>query len=66
MTNEVSEILRGLSPEQRCGLSWGDRGDGQHWHARWRDRTTIGNGGPYRTAAQAISAVLDLEVRNNA
>lgn len=66
MTDELSEILRSLSSEQRRGLSWGDRGDGQHWHARWGDRATIENGGPYRTAAQAIRAVLDLGAHSNA
>lgn len=62
MTQNVAELLASLTPDQRKGLSWGDRGGGQYWHARWGDRSTIGNGGPYASASEAVRAVLGMEV----
>ena len=61
MTKTVEELLAALTPDQKSGLSWGDRGDGKHWQARHGGRTTIGNGGPYPSAQAAIRAVLGLE-----
>jgi hypothetical protein len=60
----LSDLLASLTPQQRCGLSWGDRAGGQHWQARWNERSTIGRGGPYLTAEDAIRAVLSLEDEN--
>lgn len=60
MSEEVSKLLASLTQEQRTGLSWGDRGAGRYWHARWGDKSTIGNGGPYTTASDAIRAVLGI------
>lgn len=55
---ELDQLLASLTPDQRRGLSWGDLGDGKHWHARWGSQTTIDNGGPYPSAQAAILAVL--------
>lgn len=50
-----------MVPEKyRTQVSWGDRGGGQPWQARVGPYSTIGNGGPYRTAEQAIFAAIQL------
>ena len=58
--SSLSEVLASLTDEQRNGLSWGDRGGGRDWHAKWGDRSTIGSGGPYNTPEEAIRAVLGI------
>jgi hypothetical protein len=55
---DMSVLLCTLSDDERAGLSWGDRGGGLHWQARHGDKTTIGNGGPFASAADAIRSVL--------
>lgn len=62
MSAELSNLLRSLSPEQRDGLSWGDRGRGMGWQARHGETTTIGGGGPYSHPADAIRAVLGIAI----
>lgn len=60
MVITMKEALALVPPELASLVSWGDRGGGRYWQARVGPVDTIGNGGPYNSAAEAVAAAAKL------
>ncbi len=62
--NKMGDALALVPAKYASEVSWGDRGGGRHWQSRVGPFSTIGNGGPYATAHEAIAAAVGLSRDN--